>query len=60
MISPPFACPENIILPRMLYGRFVVPWLPRRQDRLIAVSRYTAGDITTFFQPAPGRFAGDP
>jgi len=31
----------------MLYGRFVVPWLARRQDRLIAVSRYTAGDITT-------------
>jgi glycosyltransferase involved in cell wall biosynthesis len=39
----------------MLYGRLVVPRLARRQDQIIAVSQFTAGDIDTFFGIPRGR-----
>jgi len=44
----PFRVPGKYNLPRMLYGRTVVPWLARRQDEIITVSQFTAADITTF------------
>jgi glycosyltransferase involved in cell wall biosynthesis len=39
----------------MFYGRVVVRWLARRQDRIIAVSRNTAADISMFFHLPPHR-----
>jgi glycosyltransferase involved in cell wall biosynthesis len=38
---------------RMLYGRLLVPWLARRQDRIIAISQNTAQDIKEFLRIAP-------
>lgn len=35
---------------RMLYGRWVVPWLARRQERIIAISKNTATDVTHFLR----------
>src|ERR1043166_6040907 len=34
---------------RMFYGRVIARRLARRQDRIIAISEYTAGDIVKFF-----------
>ena len=45
----PFRVPGKYDWKRMFYGRVVVRWLARRQDRIIAVSRNTANDIRTFF-----------
>jgi glycosyltransferase involved in cell wall biosynthesis len=45
----PFRVPRKYNLPRMLYGRLVVPRLARRQDEIIAVSQFTADDIDAFF-----------
>jgi glycosyltransferase involved in cell wall biosynthesis len=45
----PFHVAEKYDWKRMLYGRVVVRWLARRQDRIIAISEYTAGDIVKFF-----------
>jgi glycosyltransferase involved in cell wall biosynthesis len=45
----PFRFPRKYSPARMLYGRVIVPRLARRQDELIAVSRFTAADIDTFF-----------
>jgi glycosyltransferase involved in cell wall biosynthesis len=44
----PFRVPGKYDLARMAYGRFVVPRLARRQDEIIAVSQFTAGDATAF------------
>ena len=35
---------------RMFYGRVVARWLAHRQDRVIAVSQNTGGDILRFFK----------
>lgn len=40
---------------RMFYGQVVVPRLARRQDEIIAVSRFTALDIHRFFGVPPDR-----
>lgn len=45
----PFRVPKKYEWKRMLYGRWVVRWLARRPDRIIAVSHNTARDIVTFF-----------
>lgn len=45
----PFRLSGKYDLARMLYGRYVVKALARRQDALIAVSQTTANDITQFF-----------
>lgn len=45
----PFRVARKYDWKRMLYGRVVVRWLARRQDRIIAVSNNTAKDIATFF-----------
>jgi glycosyltransferase involved in cell wall biosynthesis len=45
----PFHVPKKYDWKRMFYGRVVVRWLARRQDRIIAVSHNTAADITKFF-----------
>jgi glycosyltransferase involved in cell wall biosynthesis len=45
----PFQVPNKYDWKRMFYGRVVVRWLARRQDRIIAVSQNTAKDIETFF-----------
>lgn len=45
----PFRVPKKYDWKRMLYGRFVVKGLARRQDEIIAVSHATAGDLRTFF-----------
>ncbi|HZR17140.1 MAG TPA: glycosyltransferase family 1 protein [Verrucomicrobiae bacterium] len=46
----PFRVPGKYDWKRMFYGRVVVRWLARHQDRIIAVSQNTARDIVTFFQ----------
>ncbi|MBI3885792.1 MAG: glycosyltransferase family 4 protein [Opitutae bacterium] len=51
----PFHLPGKYDWPRMIYGRVVARRLARRQDRIIAVSRATALDISRFFQVAPER-----
>lgn len=40
---------------RMVYGRWLVPWLARRQHRIIAVSRNTADEIARFLHVPPTR-----
>ncbi len=45
----PFRVPKKYEWKRMLYGRVVVRWLARRQDRIIAVSHNTAKDLVRFF-----------
>jgi len=45
----PFHVAEKYDWKRMFYGRVVVRRLARRQDRIIAISEYTAGDIVRFF-----------
>jgi glycosyltransferase involved in cell wall biosynthesis len=45
----PFHVTGKYDLARMLYGRYVVKALARRQDAIIAVSRTTAHDISRFF-----------
>ena len=40
---------------RMLFGRVVVPFLARRQHRLVAVSQFTAADIHTFLGIDPAQ-----
>ena len=42
----PFHLPGKYDLARMLYGRVIVPRLARRQDEIIAVSEFTAADVT--------------
>lgn len=51
----PFRVPGKYDWKRMFYGRVVVRWLARRQDRIIAVSHNTAADIVKFFRLPPGR-----
>ena len=46
----PFRVPGKYDWKRMFYGRVVVRWLARRQDRIIAVSHNTAQDLMTFFK----------
>ena len=43
----PFRVKRKYDWKRMLYGRFIVPRLARRQQEIIAVSRQTARDIAT-------------
>jgi glycosyltransferase involved in cell wall biosynthesis len=45
----PFHVRGKYDIARMLYGRYVVKNLARRQDALITVSRTTARDVTRFF-----------
>lgn len=45
----PFRLPKKYDWKRMLYGKRVVPFLARRQDHIIAISKTTASDIRTFF-----------
>jgi glycosyltransferase involved in cell wall biosynthesis len=44
-----FRVPEKYDWKRMFYGRVVVRWLAKRQDRIIAVSHNTARDLSTYF-----------
>jgi len=46
----PFRVARKSDWKRMVYGRVVVPWLARRQDEIIAISRNTGADITEFFR----------
>jgi glycosyltransferase involved in cell wall biosynthesis len=46
----PFRLPGKYDWLRMFYGRVVARWLAGRQDRIIAVSEFTAEDIATFFR----------
>src|SRR5262245_18660650 len=46
----PFHVPGKYDWKRMFYGRVVVPRLVHRKNRIIAVSRTTALDITRFFK----------
>jgi glycosyltransferase involved in cell wall biosynthesis len=46
----PFHVAEKYDWKRMIYGRVVARRLAHRQDRIIAISQYTAGDIVTFFK----------
>jgi glycosyltransferase involved in cell wall biosynthesis len=46
----PFHVPAKYDWKRMIYGRLVVKYLARRQDRIIAVSENTARDIRKFFR----------
>lgn len=45
----PFRVARKYDWKRMLYGQAVVPRLAQRQDEIIAISRNTARDISTFF-----------
>lgn len=45
----PFHVRGKYDIARMLYGRYVVKRLARRQDAIIAVSQTTANDVTRFF-----------
>ena len=45
----PFHVRGKYDIARMIYGRYVVKNLARRQDALITVSRTTARDVTRFF-----------
>jgi glycosyltransferase involved in cell wall biosynthesis len=51
----PFRVARKYDWKRMVYGRVVVPWLARRQDEIIAISRNTGADIAAFFRLAPER-----
>jgi glycosyltransferase involved in cell wall biosynthesis len=53
----PFHLAEKYDWMRMFYGRVVARRLARRQDRIIAISEYTAGDIVKFFGLPGGRIA---
>lgn len=44
-----FNVPGKYDRARMIYGRTVVPHLARRQDRIIAISEYTAHDVRNLF-----------
>lgn len=46
----PFRLPKKYDWKRMLYGKRIVPFLARRQDRIIAISNTTASDIRAFFK----------
>lgn len=45
----PFHVAEKYDWKRMFYGRVIARRLARRQNRIIAISKYTAGDIVKFF-----------
>jgi glycosyltransferase involved in cell wall biosynthesis len=45
----PFRVPKKYDWKRMLYGRIVARRLAMRQDKIIAISENTAGDIAAFF-----------
>jgi len=45
----PFHVAEKYDWQRMFYGRVLVRRLALRQDRIVAISQYTAGDIVKFF-----------
>src|SRR5690349_1401643 len=45
----PFHVAEKYDWKRMFYGRVVARRLTQRQDRIIAISEYTANDIVRFF-----------
>jgi glycosyltransferase involved in cell wall biosynthesis len=45
----PFHVRGKYDLARMLYGRYIVKGLARRQDAIITVSKTTARDVTRFF-----------
>jgi glycosyltransferase involved in cell wall biosynthesis len=45
----PFHVAEKYDWKRMIYGRVVALRLARRQNQIIAISEYTAGDIVKFF-----------
>jgi glycosyltransferase involved in cell wall biosynthesis len=51
----PFRLSGKYDLARMIYGKYVVRQIARRQDALIAVSQTTANDITQFFKIPPRR-----
>ncbi len=51
----PFRLPGKYDRARMFYGRVVARRLARRQDQVIAVSQWTARDLTEFFQVDPRR-----
>jgi len=51
----PFRVPGKYDWLRMFYGRVIAAWLARRQDQIIAVSRFTADDIGNFFRASPDR-----
>jgi glycosyltransferase involved in cell wall biosynthesis len=53
----PFHVSEKYDWKRMFYGRVVARRLAQRQDRIIAISQYTAGDIVKFFGLARDRIA---
>src|SRR6266566_6111055 len=45
----PFHVAEKYDWKRMFYGRVIARRLARRQNRIIAISEYTAGDIVDWF-----------
>jgi len=45
----PFHVAEKYDWKRMFYGRVIARRLAQREDRIIAISEYTAGDIVKFF-----------
>jgi glycosyltransferase involved in cell wall biosynthesis len=51
----PFRVPKKYDWKRMFYGRVIVRWLAHQQDRILAVSRNTAGDIIKFFRVPESR-----
>jgi glycosyltransferase involved in cell wall biosynthesis len=46
----PFRLPKKYDWKRMLYGKRIVPFLARRQQKIIAISQTTASDIRSYFQ----------
>jgi glycosyltransferase involved in cell wall biosynthesis len=53
----PFHVAEKYDWKRMFYGRVIARRLAQRQNRIIAISEYTAGDIVKFFGQARERIA---
>jgi glycosyltransferase involved in cell wall biosynthesis len=51
----PFRVKHKYDWKRMLYGRWIVPQLARRQQEIIAVSQHTARDIATCLRLPAGR-----
>jgi glycosyltransferase involved in cell wall biosynthesis len=51
----PFRLPKKYDWKRMLYGKRIVPFLARRQNKIIAISKTTAADIRSYFQVDPQR-----
>jgi glycosyltransferase involved in cell wall biosynthesis len=49
----PFRLPKKYDWKRMLYGKRVVPFIARRQDKIIAISQTTASDIGSHFAVPP-------